>query len=339
MHHDIIVTVVAFAAVLASLPLARLLGRRLGAWDTPDELGMHPAPVPRSGGIAILLGVVLSLETMKLLPGTGGSARQSAAVTIGTLAFFLVGLLDDLHEIRPYLKAIGLVLAALLFAMLSPYARMTGFERLDVMIAVLALVGGANALNFMDGLDGLAAGMAAIAALGFCALSRTAGLALEGSWALALAGACAAFWLANMPPARIFMGDCGSLVLGFSLSGLLLTVGAGHPVRLMAGAIILSPLILDTGLAIVRRLLLHRDVFTGDRRHLYDLVYLRTRSVWKTDISMYLLGLCFAGLGAAAPFLDPWAVASLAAAGWLAVSAWAVRLGMFSPVTNQRNGT
>jgi UDP-GlcNAc:undecaprenyl-phosphate/decaprenyl-phosphate GlcNAc-1-phosphate transferase len=338
MLNHVLISGVAFTTTLAALPLAALLGRRMGAWDSAEELGMHAAPVARSGGIAIMLGIVLSLEILKLLPGAGFPARPSAALTIGTLAFFLVGLLDDLHEIKPYLKATGLVLAALLFTMLSPYYRVAGFERLDVLLAVAVLVGGANALNFMDGMDGLAAGMAAIAAAGFFVMAHLSGLEPECDWALALAGAGIAFWLVNKPPARIFMGDCGSLLLGFGLSVLLLAVGDRSPRRLLAGAVILFPLILDAGLAIVRRAVLRRDIFSGDRRHSYDLLFLRYRSVWRTDLMMYALGLVFAALGIGSLFVP---LAVTLAAGLALSSAfvwWLTALGMFAPANGAARG-
>ena len=335
MLHLLIIVAMPLLLTVLTLPLARILGKRLGAWDHPDELGIHSAPTARSGGIAILLGITVSLELMKLLPGAEYDPRQAVAISIGTLAFFFVGLLDDLREIKPYVKSIGLVLAALLFVLLSPYFRITGFERLDIIIAVVALVGGANALNFIDGMDGLAAGMTVIAALGFVALGRLTGEPTAETWALILAAAGLAFWLANKPPASIFMGDCGSLVLGMSLTGVMLVLGSKGGTRLVSGAIVLSPLILDTALAIARRALLRRDIFSGDRRHIYDLIYARTGSVWRTDALMYLMGLAFALLGVGSLYVPVWAAGSAVFAAYAVLTWQAARLGMFAPLADK----
>lgn len=331
MHSYPIIIGVAFLATLAGIPLARLLGRRLGAWDNPDELGMHAAPVARSGGIAILLGIAVSFELLKALPGDLADGRQFAAITIATLAFFFVGILDDLHEIKPYFKAVGLVGAALLFTLLSPHSSLTGYERLDFILANLALVGGANALNFIDGMDGLAGGMTVIAALGFFVLSQLTGQWLAGNWALIVASAALAFWFFNKPPAAIFMGDGGSLVLGASLAGMLLIIGGKGLPYLLAGLVILSPLIIDTGLAIARRAVLRRDIFSGDRRHLYDLLYLRNRSVWRTDLQMYAMGMLFALVAVGSLFVPQWITIAAVAVLYASLIWRFALLGMFSP--------
>ncbi|MDI6740690.1 MAG: MraY family glycosyltransferase [Candidatus Edwardsbacteria bacterium] len=325
-----LIVIIPFLVTLAALPLARIFGKRMGAWDSPDELGMHNTPVARSGGIAILLGIAVAFELLKTLPGADSGGRQGAAIAIGTLAFFFVGILDDLHEIKPYVKTVGLIGAALLFTLLSPQFAITGYERLDFILANVILIGGANALNFMDGMDGLASGMTVIAALGFFVLAQFAGQRLPGNWALIVAAASGAFWIVNKPPAKIFMGDCGSLALGASLAGLLLISGSKSPKLFMAGLVILSPLILDTGLAIVRRAVLRRDIFTGDRRHIYDLLYARNHSVWQTDIQMYVLGLAFALIAVASLFVPLWITISVVVSLYTALIWRFARLDMFA---------
>jgi UDP-GlcNAc:undecaprenyl-phosphate GlcNAc-1-phosphate transferase len=338
MLNFLIFFAVALGVTHLAMPLAMILGRRMNAWDAPDDLshGKHVYQVVRTGGVAIFSGVYAGLlAALFLLPEVFAN-RTIAAAMVGGGVVFVTGLLDDLHEIKPWLKASLLAAACLTTVMMMTSVKLTGFERLDFLLAVLILLGGTNAFNLMDGMDGLASGMAIAACLGLLALS----LQLETSYGctlkLIVAGAALAFLFFNRFPAKIFMGDCGSLLIGFYLTGMGLNTAGHVPGAIIPVALVLSPFILDTGLAIVRRALRRTDVFTGDRRHVYDLLHARIPSVWRVDWLMWGMGLCYSALGWASIFLDFWMQAAVLAVSWLAFILAMVRLGMFEAAEEHR---
>ncbi len=331
MINYLIISVVAFGATILFLPLAKILGRRMNIWDHPDELGMHTNSTPRSGGIAMAFAIWLTLQICGLLPNLPLENRKLAAMALGTLGFFGIGLMDDLREIKPHTKAIGLFAAALAITLVSRHFSITGFERLDFIFSILVLIAGANALNFLDGMDGLASGVTAIASLGFFITGLLFGDIVLACWGAIVIGATLGFLTRNRPPASIFMGDCGSLMLGGILGWMFLILATYGPSGITAAAILVSWLVLDAGLAIIRRLILHRDIFTGDRRHVYDMMYIKFKSVRKVDATVYSIQGCFVLLAVAARFL-PWHLpAAVTLIAWLGIIWWMIRLGMFAP--------
>lgn len=325
-----VLAVTAAAVTWLATPLASLLGRRMGAWDHPDELGIHHTATPRTGGIAIAIGLFIGAQAAWSQSADIIANRLVVAAATGSAMVFIVGLLDDLREIKPLAKALGLVAAAVAGQLIAPHASVTGFERLDFIIGVFILMLGANAVNLLDGMDGLASGLTAIMGLGFAAILYLDGRVLLTAQALILAGAALGFWASNRPPARIFMGDCGSLMLGYILAGMALRTSTYGPNQLVAAASILSLPILDTGLAMLRRLLAREDIFTGDRKHVYDILYLRYHSAWRVNGIMYLMAATFAGFGVVSLYV-PWTLSLPAlAASWICLTGWMARLGMFS---------
>lgn len=320
---------VAGAVTFMATPLASLLGRRMGAWDHPDELGIHHTATPRTGGIAMALGLFIGVQAAWSQSTDILTSRLVVAAATGSALVFIVGLLDDLREIKPYAKALGLVAAALVSQLIAPHSALTGYERLDFIIGMFVLIFGANAVNLLDGMDGLAAGVTFIACLGFVVTSRINGHQLLTAEATLVAGAALGFWLFNRPPAKIFMGDCGSLMLGFLLFGMGLWMSSFSPERLLSSLAILSLPILDTALSVLRRLLARADIFSGDRSHVYDVIYRRLGSVWWTILIVYLLALGFAGLGIAALFLKPLISLAVLAFSWAAVVLWMSAWGIF----------
>ncbi|MBU1356441.1 MAG: undecaprenyl/decaprenyl-phosphate alpha-N-acetylglucosaminyl 1-phosphate transferase [Candidatus Edwardsbacteria bacterium] len=331
MLNYLIVLITALVATLLFLPLAMIMGRRMGIWDHPDELGMHHNSTPRSGGIAMVFGIWVALEVCWMLPQLEMGGRQLAAMGIGSLGLFVIGLLDDLSEIKPHVKAIGLAAAGLAIMLVSRHINLTGYERLDFVLGIFVLIAGANALNFLDGLDGLASGLTAIASLGFLGLGLLAGDVVLACWAAILAGVALGFCSRNFPPASIFMGDSGSLVLGGILGWMFLLLGSHGPSYLAAAFILLSWLIIDTGLAIIRRAFLHHDIFTGDRRHVYDMMYQKYHSAWKVNGIMYSIQVILVMLALSTRGVSLWIPLALAAALWLAIIGWMIKLGMFAP--------
>lgn len=323
----------ALAATVAAMPLAQILGRRMNALDAPDDLSHHHHVfhMVRTGGIAIAAGIFAGSLTAFLLNHQVLHSRNIVAVMAGSGVVLAVGLLDDLHEIKPWVKVVLLLAACLLTALLMPLVTLTGWVRLDFVLTLLVLMGGANAFNLMDGMDGLAAGLAVASSAGLSFLSLALGTPEGVCVKLIVMGAALGFLYFNRHPARIYMGDCGSLLLGFHLAAMGLNVANGRPQGIIPVLLVLSPFVLDTGLAIVRRLLRGSDAFTGDRSHIYDVLHRQWKPVWQVVGAMWTMGLTFSILGLAAVFLPIKWQAALLAGSWLLVILGMVRRGMFGP--------
>jgi UDP-GlcNAc:undecaprenyl-phosphate GlcNAc-1-phosphate transferase len=288
---------VAFS-VLATLWVRRL-GGRLGIVDHPDgHRRRHDRPVPRLGGVAIFLGAAAAVAVPALvgLTGLGSVGDLGTGLTpllVGATLIFAIGLLDDVRNLSARTKFLAEALVAL-----GVFAAGLGIGAVDVggtiqftlppladaLLTVFWFVGLANAFNLIDGHDGVAGGVAllALATISYAAVANGNPAAAVPS--LALSGAVLGFLLFNLPPATVFMGDAGSLFLGFSLAGLgLMAVGShdsGVGVPVLVPVLALGLPVLDTSLAIFRRFLRGDPVFRPDRGHihhrLHDLGYPRT---------------------------------------------------------------
>jgi UDP-GlcNAc:undecaprenyl-phosphate GlcNAc-1-phosphate transferase len=253
---------VALGATLASERLAH----RLGVVVAPREDRWHRRPVALLGGVAIMLGVLPALAW------AGGLRGRLAALTLVSLAMGAVGLVDDLRPLRAPVKLIAQIALAGLLVQLGFVLRLTGVPVADVLLTLIWVVGITNAFNLLDNMDGLAAGMAAIAG-GF----RLVFFLLAGDLAAATVtagfiGAVLGFLLRNAPPARIFMGDAGSLFLGSFLSGLCLVVDAAYYSRGITAVLAVPVLLMlipifDTTFVTVTRLLRGQPVSRGGRDH------------------------------------------------------------------------
>ena len=278
-----IVAAVALVLTAVLTPLVR--GAAMGAGLVRQATGdrWHQRPTPAIGGVAIYVGFGVALGVGYLLAPAAvdplstrapqallpGSPRDGLLVAVTLI--FLMGLVDDLVALKPLQKLAGQVAAAAVLVLAGIGVWATGIYVLDVTLSILWFVAIANAVNLLDNMDGLAAGTAAIAA-GYLSvlffLEGQTGLLLLS---LALAGALLGFLAHNYPPARIFMGDSGSLFLGLFLAGLSLSPGEGLSRSLFAvvavPALILSIPILDTTLVSVGRVLEGRPISQGGKDH------------------------------------------------------------------------
>lgn len=246
------------------VPLAELLSKALGIIDYPRARGLNLKPVPRAGGLAVFTAFTISSAIVFASPLAVMLAPQLSydwwIATIGVGgALVLCGLLDDRFGLAWYLKLFVQVLAAT--AMFFLGVRLGSIQgialppTIDFVLTVLWFLGFINAFNLIDGMDGLASGLAAIAALGLSGFALLRGAASESLVLLALAGACIGFLRFNFHPARIFLGDCGSMFLGFALASISLFTGTKSPTLAAIGVPLLAvgvP-IFDTMLAIWRR--------------------------------------------------------------------------------------
>lgn len=257
---------IAFGLSLAATSVCERVGRRVGMVAPLRNDRWHRAPVPLLGGVAIALGALLPLT------GVPGGSPRLALLTLTALAVMVVGLVDDAWSLSPQLKLICQILLASILMHFGLLLRLTAAPVVNVLLTVFWIVGVTNAFNLLDNMDGLASSIALVAG-GFRTLFFVWSGDLAGAAAAAcLTGAVAGFLVRNFPPAKIFMGDAGSLFIGFYLAGLSLT---GEQTAYSRGvtAVLLLPVLLllipifDTAFVTVTRLLSGRSIAVGGRDH------------------------------------------------------------------------
>lgn len=245
----------------------------LRARNAPLPTGTPDLAPPRLGGVAIALSALL-VGGLALVVPIGTSSRSADGlwpVLVGGGLVFLIGWLDDRHPLPPLAKLAGQVVAALTTWILGVNAGFLPDGPADALFTVFCLVGGANALNLIDGLDGLAGGVALIASGTGFFLARNAGQVEGAVLAAALAGGSLAFLWFNLPPARVYMGDAGSNFLGFGLGALPLLMSGGEPgfANFSATMLLLGVPIVETATSIGRRLVLRRSPLVADLDHIH----------------------------------------------------------------------
>ena len=236
-------------------PIAIRVAHRTGMVDRPGSLKVQSTPVAYLGGVAVFAGVF------------GAIAATTSRVLIPLALALLLGLFDDRLDISPRIRVICEAVIALIGGALVP----AGDGALGVAITALLILGLLNAVNLLDGLDGLAAGVCSASAIGFAFISEDPRLL-----ALSLLGALIGFLIFNRPPARIYLGDAGAYLIGVALAILAAqslngasSTSASIAIWAALPLIVAVP-ILDTLVAIVRRLRAGSPIFSGDRSHIYD---------------------------------------------------------------------
>ena len=284
---------------LALVPLVRHYALAAGFMDKPDERKIHKEPIPRLGGFALWAGFMLTLWIMFHQTPMGYSL---IGIMLGGTIMFMLGLVDDLVTLSPYLKLAVQFIAALLaydfhvqiITLDLPGSKLIVLNALSLPITVLWLVGFSNALNFIDGIDGLAAGVVSIAALTMVVVGVFTGKPTEALLAAMLAGAAMGFLAYNFHPAKIFMGDSGSLFCGFMLAALAVTGALKTKVVVMLLPLfVLCVPLMDISYAVLRRLFKGKNPFLPDSEHIHHqflkLGMSQTRAVF------YFYGFCVAG--------------------------------------------
>ena len=260
-------------AALVSLvltPLAIRAALRLGVLDHPGERKSHRTPTPYLGGVAIVLAVTLSIVLAAAVRGeTSATLTQLFGILGIAVALALTGLLDDLRGLPVVVRFGVQFLAAIGLWQLGVRVDLTGEALIDLPLTVLWTIGITNALNLLDNMDGLSASTATIASLWFGALAMVNGQFLVAALAFAVGGGAAGFLRDNRPPARIYMGDAGSLFLGVMLAslGMLLDLQRGMLVTAAVPVLILTVPVLDTALVTVARIRHGISPFQGGRDH------------------------------------------------------------------------
>lgn len=269
---------IALILTLALVPLVRRKAVEAGYYDAPGERKIHKIPIPRLGGVGIWLGFMLTLVIISLLRWHPSLADALPGVLVGGSIIFVLGLLDDLFNLSPYLKLVIQFVAALaafalgvkIMALDLPGAQLIVLNALSLPVTVIWLVAISNAMNFIDGVDGLAAGVTTISAITLTAVAMFTNQPSSALLAATLAGASLGFLVFNFHPARIFMGDSGALFCGFVLACIAVTgVLKTKIVVMLLPAFVLSVPILDITYAVVRRILKGQNPFLPDADHIH----------------------------------------------------------------------
>ena len=264
----------AFAVVVALTPAVGGMARLLGAVDRPSERRLNVREIPRLGGLAIFLGVLVPSLAFLDLSG------EMRGILLGAAVACVVGAVDDIRGLLPVQKLVGQVGASAIPTAFGVWIDHFTFPFLGavdlpswvgVPLTVVWIVAVMNMVNFLDGFDGLASGVCAISGLTFSVLALSLGKVDAAVVSAIVAGACIGFLRHNFFPARIFMGDSGALVLGFTLatvsvSGLLKTAST---VVLFLPLLVLAVPIIDTSFVVAKRLKYRQPISTADRSHLH----------------------------------------------------------------------
>lgn len=269
----ILSAIAAAIVVLILTPATMALARRVGAVDQPSARRVHDRPVPRLGGVAIVVGFLLPV--LWFLPADP-AARGLIA---GAVLVAALGIADDVLGMQPAVKLVGQVACASIpvaAGLTIDHLTLPFFGAFDLGAAqypltILWFVAIVNIINFTDGLDGLAAGVVGIGSTTFAIIAASLGRADAAIMAAALAGACAAFLRFNFHPARTFMGDGGSMFLGFVLAGIAISgvMKSAAAIAIVLPLVVLAIPILDTSFVILKRLKYGNPVYSADKSHFH----------------------------------------------------------------------
>jgi UDP-GlcNAc:undecaprenyl-phosphate GlcNAc-1-phosphate transferase len=313
-------------------PVMRAVAKHFDIMDKPDVRKMHKLPVAYLGGVAVFLGWLAGLAFSQFNVGALDKApplpHVKISIVFGAIVVVALGLWDDIKHIRPIFKIAGQVVAAVILLiegigadclgpLISPVnvrlhnLHLWGVPEVVIyaasaMVVIFLVVACCNATNLMDGLDGLCGGVTAVIAVGFLFLATH--LAAQGNdpeWdgvriilSLALLGAVLGFIPFNFNPASIFMGDTGSMFLGFACATMILLLADKQSKWFLAALVMFSLPVLDTSLALARRYVNKRPLFSADKHHFHHQMVARGFSVRQTVLISYALSIFFALLGA-----------------------------------------
>jgi len=268
---------IAFGVTLVSTPFVKMIAQKIGAIDIPDARRVHSHPIPRMGGLAIFYGFLVGILCFARID------TQLRGILIGSLIIVALGIVDDVKQLGAGIKFVTQIAVAcivvyhgvIIEALSVPtFIVSTGYLELgyfSIPLTILWIVGVTNAVNLIDGLDGLAVGVSSIATFSLFFIAILAGEMQVALLTAALAGGCLGFLPYNFNPAKIFMGDTGSTFLGYMLSVICIQgLFKGYVViSFIIPFLILGLPIFDTAFAIVRRIWNKKPIMAPDRGHLH----------------------------------------------------------------------
>lgn len=246
-------------------PLVAKLAKSIGFVDRPAARKLHVTPVPMLGGLAIYVGLIAAVTMSGATP-----IQELIGVLGGATVMTLFGLVDDRYGMAPPVKMLGQALAGGILIWSGIQVSLFPWPALNIIVTLCWIIGICNAINFLDNMDGLAAGITTVASIFFFILALVEGLGLVASLAAATLGACIGFLYYNFNPASLFMGDAGSMLLGFVLAVLGIKLkfpNAPLNVTWMIPIVILGLPIFDTTLVVFSRIRRHKPVYAGGKDH------------------------------------------------------------------------
>lgn len=265
---------VALSVTFIATPIVKKIALKMGSLDYPSPRKIHDRPTPQLGGIAIYIGVIVAcIATFNL-------SSQLLGIILGTSIALVTGILDDIVKLSPIQKLLGQVIAAIVTIkfgititfLTSPFdGEMIYLGFMSTPITLLWLVGLMNTMNLIDGLDGLAAGVASISAVIITTVALATNQYMAAGIAIALLGSSLGFLKYNSSPAQIFMGDSGSMVLGYilAISSIIGVFKSTLTLSVVIPVLIMGIPISDTIFAIIRRIKNKQDIFQADTKHIH----------------------------------------------------------------------
>ncbi|PFO00026.1 undecaprenyl-phosphate alpha-N-acetylglucosaminyl 1-phosphate transferase [Bacillus sp. AFS076308] len=299
---------ICFFSSIILTPLVKKLAFKIGATDKPNQRKVHQRIMPRLGGLAIyisfLIGIaIIQPDAKSLLPIMIPNENIHLAIILGSIIIILTGVLDDTKEISPKVKLAGQILASFIVVFLGdlkvefinlPFGGQLDFGFLSIPITMFWIIGITNAINLIDGLDGLAAGVSTIALFAISGMAYLMGNPYVMILALITAVSSLGFLVFNFHPAKIFMGDTGALFLGYLISVLsLLGFKNVTFISLVIPIIILGVPISDTFFAIIRRLVNKQPLSAPDKSHLHHCLLRLGFSHKQSVLIIYAMSLIF----------------------------------------------
>lgn len=328
----------ALAVTFVLTPAVKKLAIRIGAVDKPDARKVHHGLIPRLGGLAIYAGFMASSAA------TIGFTYEMIGVMAGATFLVLVGIADDVISLPAKVKLLGQIIAAaipvVIFNINVEWVVIPGMdiiylpEFISLPLTIFWIIGFINTVNLIDGLDGLAAGIATIASFAIALLAFQMGQWVSAAAMVAMAGACLAFLQYNFNPAKIFMGDTGSMFLGYIISA----VSVMGNMKTAAAAILIVPLIAlavpitDTILAIVRRKSSGVPIFSPDKNHLHHRLLAKGLSQKQVVLVMYALTAFFSCVALLIIHLRMIPGLLITAAALVLFILWARKLGVMEEI-------
>ncbi|MDL4838881.1 glycosyltransferase family 4 protein [Aquibacillus rhizosphaerae] len=270
---SIIAFLISLVTTLILVYPIKKLAIKIGAMDLPNYRKIHIDPTPRLGGLAIFLGVAISL--LYLRP----EHDQLLEICIGAVIIIITGVLDDKYQIRPTIKLSGQLLAALVLVsggviierITLPFLGLVELNNFSIIITILWIVGISNAINLIDGLDGLASGVSTIALTSILIMAITDHRTIVIYFCIILIGSNLGFLFHNFHPAKIYMGDTGSMFLGYSIA-VISILGLFKNVTLFSFVIpiiVLAVPIFDTLFSMLRRFINKEGIMMPDKKHIH----------------------------------------------------------------------
>lgn len=318
------------AVALVLTPLAARAAHRVGALDEPVGHKTHTSVTPYLGGIAVMIALVMVGAASSAADPNG----QLLTILAGGITLTTIGLIDDLGRgLSPFIRLGVEATAGLALWLVGIQAGVFAVDGLDLVVTVAWVIAVVNAYNMTDNMDGLAGGVAAASALGIAAVTASQGDYLMASFAFAVAGASLGFLRYNFPPARIFLGDAGSMLLGFLVAALTLHLNLASTydmTRLTVIALLAFVPMTDLTVVVVARVLGRRPVMLGGTDHTSHRLALRGLS--RRDVALLIPGLQLAcsalALAVAVVDTEPFTntVMAMGVAAWLGALTLLVRL-------------